>query len=511
MQNIIVLREIRKAWRQRWAAIVVAFLVCGVGWPIVLLIPDKYESVARVYFDTQSMLKPVLRGLAVDSDVRSTVAQTTRRTLLSRSNLEHLLRETDMDLDAFTQNEKEGLLRSLKENIKISSGRNHIYTISYQHKDALLAKAVVEKLLEMFVETALGSVRKDSSMTEDFIDEQISDYEFRLAEAEERLRAFKRKNIGFMPTEAGGYFKRLRIAVAEVEEVQLAFSEAKKRRDMLSSQIEGEIPFINQASESNLGVNPLDARINSLQMKLDDLLLQYTENHPDVVSIAQTIGQLKVQKEQGLPIEATGKEFVNSPIYQQLKVELAKSEAELSALYARKVSHEKKVKELRGYVDKILKSETDLAQLNRDYQINKKNYEAFVVRRESAKISRDADQSADSVQFKVVDPPLVPLVPAFPNRPLFLTLVLLIGVGGGVGVAWLTAKIRPTFDDPNEAGEVLNLPILGSVSHIFTDVDKKRKKIEFVSFVAFTLILFVFYSGLIVAQKLNVNLLGFVV
>ena len=511
MQSIINLREIRKAWRRRWVAVIVAFSVCGVGWPLVLLIPDQYESMARVYFNTQTMLKPVLRGLAVDSDVRSEVVEATRRTLLSRPNLEQILRGTDMDLEALTRKQKEVLLKSLRDNIKISGGRrNGIYIMSYVDKDPVLAQKVVEKLLDLFVETALGTVRKDLTMTEDFIDEQILGYEARLAEAEVRLKEFKRENIGFMPTEAGGYFQRLNKAITEMEGVQLEFNEVQKRRDMLSSQIEGEIPFINEAIEPTAEVSMLDARIGSLQIKLDDLLLQYTESHPDVVAVLLSIKQLEEKKKLDLIVESEGGNLTRSPIYQQLKVEFAKTEADLSALRARKIARQEKVHELRGFIDKILKSETQLAQLNRDYQINKKNYETFVIRRESAKISRDADQSADSVQFKVIDPPIVPLSPVFPNRPLFISIVLVMGVGAGLGLAWLVTRIRPSFDDPNEAGQMLNLPVLGSISCLYTDVEKKRRNIELVSFASCTLILFIFYSGIIVAQKLNINLLRYV-
>ncbi|MCF6324185.1 MAG: chain-length determining protein [Gammaproteobacteria bacterium] len=489
-----------------------ALIVCGAGWTAISMVPDKYESKARVYLDTQSMLKPVLRGLVIDSDVRSSVAETTRRTLLRRSNLEQLIRDVDMDLAINSPQQKERLIRELSQNIKVSGGgRNNIYTISYQNKNAVLTERVVAKALDIFVETALGVVRKDSSMTEGFINDQISGYEERLTAAEELLKEFKRENIGFMPTEAGGYFQRLSRAGEELKGVQLEYSEAENRRNVLASQMEGERPFMSGVVNQD-NVDRLDARIHSMLEKLDTLLLQFTDNHPDVIAIRQSITDLEVKKEskQGENSHASESEnsikFLSSPVYQELKVAFAKAAANLAALHERRRIHEGRVAELGGYIDKILEVEAELARLNRDYEINKKNYGIFVSRRESAKITRDADQSVDNIQFKIIDHPTVALFPVSPNRPMLVTLVLLLGLGAGTGLAWLVSMARPTFDEPNEIRKALGLPVLGGVSRLFTDKAKKRKRMELTCFIAMVLLLFVVYSFIIIIEKFGINI-----
>jgi len=476
------------------------------------MMPDKYESKARVYLDTQSMLKPVLRGLVIDNDIRSSVAETTRRTLLRRSNLEQLIRDVDMDLAINSPQQKERLIRELSQNIKVSGGgRNNIYTISYQNKNAALTERVVAKALNIFVETALGVVRKDSIMTEGFINDQISGYEERLTAAEERLKEFKRENIGFMPTEAGGYFQRLSRAGEELKGVQLEYSEAENRRNVLASQMQGEIPFMSGVVNQT-AVDRLDVRINALLEKLDTLFLQFTENHPDVIAIRESITDLEAKKERKQEASSDSSEaenivkFLSSPVYNELKVAFAKAEANFSALSERKRIHEGRITELGSYIDKILEVEAELTRLNRDYAINKKNYGVFVSRRESAKITRDADQSVDNVQFKIIDHPTVPLFPVSPNRPMFATLVLLFGLGAGIGLAWLVSMARPTFDEPNEIRKALGLPVLGGVSRLFTDKEKKRKRMELACFIAMVLLLFVVYSLIIIIQKFDINI-----
>jgi len=512
VESIIPLREIGKIWLRKWLVLAVAFVICGIGWTAVFLIQDKYESMARVYLDTQSMLKPVLKGLAIENDVRAKVAETTRRTLLSRANLERVINETDLGLAVTNSHQKERLIASLRSKIKISGAKkNNIYIITFQHTDAEIAKIVVEKLLDMFMETALGVVRKDSSMTENFIDDQIKDYEERLLEAENVLKKFKRDNVGLMPTEAGGYFQRLSKEIENLDNAKIEFNEVQKRRDVIAAQISGEAPLVNSNNDQGLGsvANPFDARINSLNERLDDLLVQYTEGHPDVISITQAIERLEVQKEEAYQVGNDGenKQLVSqSPIYQELKVMLAKTEAELSALSERKSAYQARVANLQRYIDKIPKVEAELSQLNRDYDINKRNYETLVDRREAAKISREAEKSVDNVQFQVIDMPIVPLVPVSPNRPILISLVLLAGLGAGVGLAWLLSLLRPTLDDPKEVAEVLDLPILGGVSLVYTETDKKWKKIEMVGFFAAFCMLLGIYGVIVIVEKLNINL-----
>jgi len=513
VEGIIPLREIGKIWLRKWLVLAVAFVICGIGWTAVFLIQDKYESMARVYLDTQSMLKPVLKGLAIENDVRSKVAETTRRTLLSRTNLERVINETDLGLTVTNSHQKERLISSLRNKIKISGAKkNNIYIITFQHADAEIAKIVVEKLLDMFMETALGVVRKDSSMTENFIDDQIHDYEERLLEAENVLKKFKRDNVGLMPTEAGGYFQRLSKEIENLDNAKIEFNEVQKRRDVLAAQISGEAPLLASSSnDQGLGsvANPFDARIYSLNAKLDDLLVQYTEGHPDVISITQAIERLKVQKEEAFQVGNDGenKQFMSqSPIYQELKVILAKTEAELSALTERKSAYQARVTNLQRYIDKIPKVEAELSQLNRDYNINKRNYETLVDRREAAKISREAEKSVDNVQFQVIDMPIVPLVPVSPNRPILISLVLVAGLGAGLGLAWLLSLLRPTLDDSKEVAEVLDLPILGGISLVYTETAKKWKKIEMVGFFAAFCMLLGIYGVIVIVEKLNINL-----
>ncbi len=188
----------RGIWRRRWTGIGVAWLVALVGGAIVMQMPDRYEASARVYVDTQSVLRPLLSGLAVQPDINQQLAILSR-TLVSRPNVERLIRMSDMDLQARSAMDKEELIERLQKTVKISSaGRDNLYSISYQDPAPAQAQRVVQSLLSIFVESGLGNKRQDADTARRFIEEQIKQYEKRLEEAENRLKEFRLKNLDIM-------------------------------------------------------------------------------------------------------------------------------------------------------------------------------------------------------------------------------------------------------------------------------------------------------------------------
>ncbi|MES9930910.1 MAG: Wzz/FepE/Etk N-terminal domain-containing protein, partial [Candidatus Thiodiazotropha sp. 6PDIVS] len=243
MNDIIfkIKNYIRSAWRFRWLAISISWAVAIMGWGVVFVLPDKYESEAKVYVDTESVLRPLLQGLAVQNDMNQRLHLMTR-TLLSHENLKKLMMLTDLDHKATSREEEEQLIAWLRKTIVVDVNRRPIpgsretenfYTISFEYDDRFMAQRVVKVLLDIFVESALGDTRIESDAAQDFLQKQIVEYESRLLEAENKLTNFKRKNVDTLPRENGGIFTRLDSARSDLETVQLELKEARIRRDEL--------------------------------------------------------------------------------------------------------------------------------------------------------------------------------------------------------------------------------------------------------------------------------------
>ncbi|HHI94739.1 MAG TPA: chain length-determining protein [Gammaproteobacteria bacterium] len=510
MQEIIqlVLNYLRGIWRFRWYAMLLAWVIPIIGWVLVAKIPDEYEATARVLVDTDSVLRPLLRGLTVETDVHQRLAMMTR-TLLSRPNLEKVARVTDLDLNAKTPDEMESLLDELTKKIHISSARGaNLYTISYTHFDPQMAKEVVKSLLAIFVESTLGDTRQDSDAAQKFLVQQIAEYEKRLIEAENRIKEFKQKNVALMPRAGQDYFELLQDSRAQLEQARLELEEALNRRDELRRQLVGEEPvfgFGNTKSASH----PLDGRIAKLEEQLDGLLLQFTDKHPDVIAIQAMLENLKNKREQDQKspmarLQAGSQSMEQNPVYQQTKISLGQAEASVVSLQTRVKEYTQRINELASKVDTIPEIEAELKSLNRDYALNKNSYDTLIARLESAKLSEKAERTGEDVKFTVVDPPRVPLTPSAPNRLMLDTLALIAGFASGVGLAFLLSQIRPAFYDQRTLQTFAGVPVFGVVSRLWTPELLRRKRLEFVAFVSVGVVLLFVYSGVMLLQYIDV-------
>lgn len=501
-------------WRFRWKTMLVAWLVCLAGWAVVYIIPDQYESSTRVYIDTQSVLKPLLQGLAVETDVTTTAGMITQA-LKSRANLEFVSNETDLHKRVDDEKGVEAQIVRLGEKITITEDHNkqNTYLITYQDPDPQTAQKVVDKLLSGFVERTLGVGRKDNAMAREFLDDQIAGYQARLEEAEQQLKEFKRENMGTLPDlgmQGVDYYDRLQVAVNELNAAQLKYREIRNRVAQLESQVGGEEPtFMGIGNKETAETRALDSRIAALKKELDNLLLKFTEQHPDIVTVQQAIQDLEVQKEDALNNSDgfyVSEQLEKNPVYQQLNIALGKAGAEAAALRARVGERQRRVNELRSLVDTVPEVEAELKKLNRDYSVVKANYEALLERREAAKLSKDAEQSTDDIQFRIIDPPRVPLSPAGPPRMIFSSVVLVAGLGAGVVLAFVLAQIAPVFYSPRSVRSYYDLPLLGSVSRVSTAGVKTRQRLALMYFAVAGCLLFATYGTLMVLGQREVDI-----
>ncbi|MEP6656142.1 MAG: XrtA system polysaccharide chain length determinant, partial [Betaproteobacteria bacterium] len=422
-QGVSVLRGM---WQRRWIGLTVAWLVGITAAVVILRTPDQFQASARIYVDTQSVLKPLMSGIAVQPNVEQQITILSR-TLISRPNVEKLVRMADLDLGVKTREDQEQLVDKLMKTLGISkAGGDNLYTLFYRDVEPANAKRVVQSLVSIFVESSLGGKRKDSDSAKKFIDDQIKVYERKLEEAENRLKEFKLRNIALASADGKDYFGKISEVSSVLAQARLELREAENSRDALKRQVSGEEPaFLPDQVDVTPGAAALpqvDGRIEALKRQLDTLRLRYTDEHPDIVAIQRVIEEVEGQRRLELasrqkPAEQrTAKSTINAnPVYQQLKVSLAEAEANVASLRTRVAEFESRYAVLREAAKRTPQIEAEFTQLNRDYEINKKNYENLVARRESAEISGDMEAASGVADFRLIDPPRVSPLPVAPN------------------------------------------------------------------------------------------------
>ena len=508
MEEIIAQLQsgLKGIWKYRWSAVLVAWLVATGGWIKVYLLPDDYQTTARVFVDTQSILKPLLSSMTSMPNVAQQVAIMSR-TLLSRPNVERVIRMVDLDVRATTAREHEKQVDELMQKIRIGGTSTYdIYTISYSNSDPRLVRDVVQSLLTIFVEGGLKGKKGESDKAVQFIDDQIRAYEDKLLAAENSVKEFKLKNNALLPRQGVDYGSQVMMSTDALNNAKLELVEAEQGRNAINSQIQGDEPILGTDLTPASIENPeLDGRISALNKSLDALLLQYTEAHPDIVSSRRLIALLEERKVQEAKTRIApsdpGKGY--SPLLQQLKVALAEADARVASIRARVAEMQQRHQTLVEQSMAVPEVESQLAQLNRDYLINKDNYEKLIERREAAKLSGDLSTNTDMLSFKIIDPPTMPLRPTGPNRMLLYSVVFGVAVLAGAAVALLISKIRPTYQSPAELREATGLRVLGAVAMNWTGPERTKRRRSQIGFSAGVACLFASYGGVIALSMLQ--------
>ncbi len=481
----LLLGYARAVWRKRWVVLGTAWLVALVGWVYVYFLENRYQAQARVYVDTQSLLRPLMSGLAVQPNTGQQIAMVTR-TMASRPNLEKVARMTDLDLRAKTPKQQEILYNDLAKAISLAgSDRENLYTIKYQNNNPDLAKRVVQALLTIFTESSLGGARKDISTTQKFLEDQLASYQTKMLEKEKELEAFKLRNINSMPGQGGDFYSKLNSMDLALEQAKLELEEASNRKKQLQQQLEDQDEVLSMPAPGGVTSSALDSRISALQSQIDNLRLRYTDLHPEIARTKQLIDRLLEQKKREddeLRKQPQGAIKAQNPVYQQLSVAIAEADANEAAMKARVKQLQGKRNALFGSADRIPVIEHDFAQMQRDLGVLKQNYDALLSRRETVLMSGEVESKTDSVEFRVIDPPRVPNKPAWPNRPLLVAAVPFGGIGVGLALAFLLTQLRPAVESRRQLSELTSYPLLGMVTMVETEqarLSKRRSNLLF--------------------------------
>ncbi len=490
----------RATWQRRFIGLTVAWLAAFGTIVAIVLTPDKYEASARLFVDTQSVLKPLMAGLAVQPNIEQQVGMLSR-TLLSRPNMEKLVRMADLDLEAKTPQQRDAIIDGLINSISVRGNpRENLYSISYRSSQPATAKKVVDSLLSIFVESGLGNKRRDTEKAQQFIDEQLREYEKRLQEAERRLKEFQLNNLN---TIAGGQDAIGTMVAMEdqIGRVRMDLRAAEQSRDALQRELSGEEPVFlpdpnwSAPSGNNESLSTeLDQRIDALKRNLDELLRKYTEQHPDVTGTRRVLAELETQRQERLEalkkaIAADKSEGARSvpgvernPVYQQLKLSLAEAEANVAALRGRLGAMETRYEQVRNTARMRPELEEQLVQLNRDYQVQKSQYNSLLARRESASMTSELEASASIADFRIIDPPRVSPKPVAPNRLLLLPAALVVSAGAGVFAAFAYGQIFPSFYTARGLRRLTQRPVLGAITLQETPQSKRNQRVRSFAF-----------------------------
>ncbi|MFH5925471.1 XrtA system polysaccharide chain length determinant [Roseomonas xinghualingensis] len=465
----LVRRHAAAAWRFRWKALAVAWLVCLLGWVGVHAIPDRYQVRARVYADADAVLGVLLRGIALDSSPAGQV-ELLQRTLLSRPNLEMVFNKSNLSDRMIGEATRESLLEKLSKDIRITAQTRNLFTIEYSDPSPQMAYDVVKNTLDVFVEAAVGSDREQFENARQFLLQQIAFYEARLREAEQRRADFQAQYIDLLPSEGG--VSRLEGGRSRVQQLRGELQDARMRRDLTKQQLVGVPPSTTEGGNDSPATRLVEAERN-----LRELRLRFTNRHPDVVTARALLQELRANG--GNDGQSTSRASSRpNPVYEQIKMRLVDAEAQVASLERQVRDGEAELDRLDTIARGVPEVQAQFMNLDRDYTVLRRNLEELLARRESIQIADAARVGTERVKLEVVDPPMLPTIPVWPKRGLLDLAVLVLGLGAGGAVAILLGRIDGTFYTVHDL-RALGLPVLGGISAVRTRANKTWSALAF--------------------------------
>ena len=464
---------IHAVWMRRWIALGVAWAVAIVGWLFVAQIPSSYESTARVFAQMQTLL-PAAVGISPADQQKN--LDTVRQTLTSADNLEKVVRGTDLANTVANDKDVADRVAALQQAVKITSEQDNVFQISVSQKSPKVARQVVQKLLDLFVEQNLSGDKAETTQTLQFLDQQLAQKQKLLSDAEAKREDFQNRYLGSLPG-TGSVADRMAAARSQMAQVDGDLAAAQSSLAVINGQMAGTPASVPGVGGSAGSAGPARARLNAIQGQLSDARGRgYTEQHPDVIALKSQLAAAQAAARNEPLVGGSAAGGASNPLYLQLKANQADKQAQVAALMSRK-------RQLQGDIDTISAKLTgdsgamqEQSQIERDYQVLKDSYDKLLSDREGVRLRGQAQSQTDAIKFSVLDQPSAPRVPTSPNRPLLLTGVLLAALVMGAGAAFAMTQVQTTFPTAKRLEAATGLPVIGSIGETVTKLQTVQRR-----------------------------------
>lgn len=515
-------------WRKRWYMMATTWLICLVGWGLVSTMPYRYESSAQIYVDTEAILPTIVRGLGINIDVSRRI-EAVKSQLVTRSNLESIIRRTEyLEQLSTSDSLMNQLVADMQSDIRVTALQGGLYSIKYEISDGRLsdrqraevARNVVNNLLAIFLEGGNESDKGSNATAQDFLDQQIKDYEDRLSAAETAHAKFKQDNIEYIGGQ-GSFLTRHDEAKEELRKTRNDIGEMNVTLTTLQEQIQNVPATIREAKSSRSrgggDDDPLQSRISDLQKKLDQLrALGYKDKHPDVRNLLlqittleeeQKTKQSQIAAELSASAEAgkTSNYTTETPnrLYEQLMFNIIDTRTKVKTLEQREIEQQKLVAEMEEKAKRVPEIEAQESQLQRDFAQLRSRYNDLLEKKQDLDLQVDVESSNETVSLRIVEQPNLPTRPSGPPRLLFMSGMLVFALMSGVGFALVLSVLRPVVLTVEQLRSQFDLNVLGNVSRSLSEEETRQRSVELLMFAGATAMLFVVFAGFVIFDMIG--------
>ncbi|MGY1457217.1 MULTISPECIES: XrtA system polysaccharide chain length determinant [unclassified Luteimonas] len=443
----------------------------------MFVIRSQYQVSVTILAQESDIIGPLLEGRAVPTGVTDRVGMA-RQIIYSRKVLSEVVAIGGWDSEGeLSPVQRDRLLEEIRGRTLVTSPRPDLVQITYRDNEPERAYQVADAMGSLFMRETLATKERESREAYEFIDKQVQAYHRKLTDAEDNLQEYRANDIDAQPGSAVDANSRISALRTQVEQTRMALLEQESRESSITSQLSGESAVTSVQTRETLH----RSRLIELQAELDRLLLTFTDRHPDVVRVRHQMEDVQRQLEQERRRAASGvassasEDSRANPLYQELRSQLAQAQRDVVATRSRMAVAESL---LSGELDRsrrIAASESALAELTRDYEVNREIYQDLLRRRENARVSMGLDQANRGLTLRVQDPATMPLLPTGLRFMHIAGAGLLMAIAVPLGLLWLLVRFDPRVRNPRLLESKIRYPLLATIPAYPSPRERRRQ------------------------------------
>jgi polysaccharide chain length determinant protein (PEP-CTERM system associated) len=481
-------------WYRTYVALcfaAVSLAVLGVG----LVYPKTFESYATVHADQQNIIRPLLAGQAATTTVTDQT-RVVREVATSPRLLKQVVEDLSLVSDPSNAVMVESRINTLRGALRIEGVGDSYIKIIYSGPNQNEVYNIVSKVTDLFIKNSYESKRKESKEAFLFIDKQVKAYKAQLQEAEANLKAFTANNLDGTEASTEARIANLR---QQIENTRLNIDEAETRIKTLENELSQEGQFVQRRFRSDV----FRESLMEAQSQLEVLRLSYTDDHPDVVSLKHKIDDMKRAISEAEQRQVTSQQSSSSgsdpninPLYEELRSRISTEKVELNSLRRRLERSQKLLSEEYERLQRIANRQAELAELTRDYDVNRSIYEDMLSRKERARLSMTLDVEGQGVTYRIQEPAVYPLTPKGLRLLHFFLVGPLLGLVAPFAILAAFIYFDPRIRFVNRLESITSVPVLGVVPHITSPLSKRVMKTDVILLIGFLFIVMCVYIAL---------------
>ena len=488
------LQYVKEALQRRFWYIVLPFFVLSMATVLhCIKAPRVYKAQTLILVEPQRMPREYITS-TVTIELADRLRTITQQ-INSRTRLEKIINQHDLYSNIRASRTMAAAVETFRKNIEInvsrSAGRSGSgsFQITYMNVDPVKTRDVTNVIANLFIEDHLKLRQAQATGTTEFLNRELEKIKEVLRQKEEQVREFKEKHMGLLPEQMENNYRILTQLQRQLDSMNITLQQTENRKLLVQTQLSG-LETVQEASSRETGrlqlghaADQTPTSLEELRQQLRSLKSRYSDKHPDVARLKDTIAKFEKEQEprtldkdlESPDVTPRASEAQQLMVTQRegLLSQLELIDNEIGTLARRKKEIARQIARYQQRIEEGPKIELLFVDLRRDYSQASENYQSLLQRKSQAQLAENLERTQQAEQFSVLDPAKLPEKPFTPNTRKVLALGFMMALACGLGLAYAREYLDPTFWSSKELESVVRLPVLISVPVVSTKRERR--------------------------------------